>query len=173
MLEKELIEKLREENKRLKAKLKPKSSYVVDQEDLFAKVWQQLQEFKTDDGKMKYFFERKPQDKLKKDPELVFKLNLFVSHLMEYKVRGNPAVTDDKLNTRLSMDKGSLIAHLSGGRVKRTRKGKGIEKPDLVTEMKAKPKPQPKPAPKKQADPLQATTRFQQSPNDPPPPSFG
>ena len=87
---------------------------------------------------------------------------------MEYKVRINPAVSDDKLQTRLSMDKGSLIAHLSGGRVKRTRKSKAVEKPDLVVEMKAKPKPKPK----KPKDPAQATTRFQTDPSVPPP-SFG
>lgn len=170
MSEKELIEKLREENKRLKAKLKPKKSYVVEQAELFDDLYQKLQDFKTDDGKMKYFFERKPQKEAegKTELELVFKLNLFVSHLMEYKVRINPAVSSDKLNTRLSMDKGSLIAHLSGGRVKRTRKSKATEKPDLAVEIKAKPKPKAK----KPKEPTQASTRFQTDPAVPPP-SFG
>lgn len=173
MSEKDLaeeLERLKAENKKLKQKLKPKESYVLEQVELFDQVFNLLQEFpakeNVDEDGMKYFFVRKPRkkkDSEKKDSEeLVFKLNLFVKHLMEYKVRLNKKISEDKMNTRLSMDIASLISSLQEGRVKRPRKaGKGIdtkptkkpktkakkgkEKPDLPNhpevEMKAKLKP--------------------------------
>ena len=122
MSEKELIQKLLEENKKLKAKLKPKKSYVLENRDQFETLIQDLQKFKN--GKsLRYFFERKNQ---KGDGvELVFKLNTLVTDLIEFKARAN--VDDDKVNSRISMDKGSLIKVLSEGRVKRPRGGDGID----------------------------------------------
>ena len=178
MSEKDLaeeLERLKAENKKLKQKLKPKESYVLEQVELFDQVFNLLQEFpakeNVDEDGMKYFFVRKPRKKKdsekkdfeEKDPEeLVFKLNLFVKHLMEYKVRLNKKISEEKKKTRLSMDIASLISSLQEGRVKRPRRaGKGIdtkptkkpktkakkgkEKPDLPNhpevEMKAKLKP--------------------------------
>jgi hypothetical protein len=164
MSEKDLaeeLERLKAENKKLKQKLKPKKSYVLEQAYLFNGIYKQLLEFPGNDGSKKYFFERKPRDG-GTELELVFKLNLFVKHLLEYKIRINDKIPEEQLNTRLSMDTASLIASLQEGRVKRPRKaGKGIdtkptkklatkakkakEKPDLPNhpeiEMKAKDEP--------------------------------
>lgn len=136
------VEKLKAQNKKLKEKLKPKESYVLKHEKLFAEIWEVLQKFPTDDGKLKYFFTRKPKEK-KDAEEEVFKLNLFVKHLIEYKVRTNKKVPVDKVNTRISMDVAALIISLKEGRVKRPRKaGKGIDtKPTKKPATKAKEKP--------------------------------
>ena len=133
------VEKLKAQNKKLKEKLKPKESYVLKHEKLFAEIWEVLQKFPSDDGKLKYFFTRKPKEK-KEEEEEVFKLNLFVKHLLEYKVRTNKKVPADKVNTRISMDVAALIISLKEGRVKRPRKaGKGIDtKPTKKPATKAK-----------------------------------
>ena len=142
MSEKDLaeeLEKLKAENKKLKQKLKPKKSYVLEQAYLFNGIYKQLLEFPGNDGSKKYFFERKPRDG-GTELELVFKLNLFVKHLLEYKIRINDKIPEEQLNTRLSMDTASLIASLQEGRVKRPRKaGKGIDtKPTKKPATKAK-----------------------------------
>ena len=124
----EELERLKEENKKLKQKLTPQKSYVLENYQLFDSIYQTLQKFPSSDGKgMKYFFERKARKTGDKD-ELVFKLNLFVKHLLEYKVRINDKISPDKLNTRMSMDIGSLISALQENRVKRPRSGDGISK---------------------------------------------
>jgi hypothetical protein len=139
MTEKDLaeeLERLKAENKKLKKKLKPEKSYVLENYELFDSIYHTLQQFPANDGKgMKYFFERKARKTGEKD-ELVFKLNLFVKHLLEYKVRINDKIPAQKLTARISMDVGSLISSLQENRTKRPRGGDGISK----TKKKAKTK---------------------------------
>jgi len=131
MTEKDLaeeLERLKAENKKLKKKLKPEKSYVLENYELFDSIYHTLQQFPANDGKgMKYFFERKARETGEKD-ELVFKLNLFVKHLLEYKVRINDKIPAQKLTARISMDIGSLISSLQENRTKRPRGGDGISK---------------------------------------------
>lgn len=116
--QKGLIQKLRREVKRLKAKLKPNKSFVSENSQQFESLINVLQQFSSSNGKKRYFFERKTQTG--ESREVVFKLNLLVSDLLEFKARTN--VGEDQVNSRISMDKGSLIRFLSEGRVKRPRK---------------------------------------------------
>ena len=117
MSEKELIEKLLAENRKLKAKLKPKKSYVLENAEQFESLIGVLKEFSSGDSE-RYFFERKTQ---KGDgDEVVFKLNLLVADLIEFKARAN--VEEDQVNARISMDKGALIRFLQQGRIQRPRK---------------------------------------------------
>jgi hypothetical protein len=131
MTEKDLaeeLERLKAENKKLKKKLKPEKSYVLENYELFDSIYQTLQQFPANDGKgMKYFFVRKARKTGEQD-ELVFKLNLFVKHLLEYKVRINDKIPAQKLTARISMDVGSLISSLQENRTKRPRGGDGISK---------------------------------------------
>lgn len=131
MTEKDLaeeLERLKAENKKLKKKLKPEKSYVLENYELFDSIYHTLQQFPANDGKgMKYFFERKARKTGEKN-ELVFKLNLFVKHLLEYKVRINDKIPAQKLTARISMDVGSLISSLQENRTKRPRGGDGISK---------------------------------------------
>ena len=117
MSEKELIEKLLAENRKLKAKLKPKKSYVLENAEQFESLIGVLKEFSSGDGE-RYFFERKTQKG--DDDEVVFKLNLLVADLIEFKARAN--VEEDQVNARISMDRGALIRFLQQGRIQRPRK---------------------------------------------------
>lgn len=116
------LEKLRAENARLKAKDKQKKrlddSYVLRHEDQFIQLLEVLQEFKTSTGE-RYFHTRKARkgstDAGKE--QSVFKLNLLIEDLLEFKARTN--VDSKDLPVRLSMDKGALIDFLQKGRVKR------------------------------------------------------
>lgn len=116
------VEKLRAENARLKAKDKQKKrlddSYVLRHEDQFIQLLEVLRKFKTSTGE-RYFHTRKARigstDAGKE--QSVFKLNLLIEDLLEFKARTN--VDSKDLPVRLSMDKGALIDFLQKGRVKR------------------------------------------------------
>lgn len=116
------VEKLRAENARLKAKDKQKKrlddSYVLKHKDQFIQLLEVLRKFKTSTGE-RYFHTRKARigstDEGKE--QRVFKLNLLIEDLLEFKARTN--VDSKDLPVRLSMDKGALIDFLQKGRVKR------------------------------------------------------
>ena len=118
-LTKELEKK---ETELAEAKLRHQKSYVSENLNLFNQLFEMLKKFPAKGEKgMMYFFERKARSGTE-ELELVFKLNLFVSHLMEFKLLNNPNIHEDKLSARLSMDKTSLISHLQEGRVVRRKK---------------------------------------------------
>lgn len=125
MDEKNLIERLVEENKSLSKKLRKLSSkgksFVMENEKQFTDLLMHIQNFQSN-GKSRYFFERK--NKKGTGSEQVFKLNTFVADLIEFKARAN--VAPEMVNSRISMDKGSLIRSLEEGRIKRPRGDAGI-----------------------------------------------
>lgn len=112
-----MIEKLLAENKKLKAKLKPKKSYVLEHAEQFESLIGVLKDFSSGESS-RYFFERKTQSG--EPGEVVFKLNLLVADLIEFKARAN--VEEDQVNARISMDKGAMIRFLKNGRIERPRK---------------------------------------------------
>ena len=115
------IKKLRAEIARLKKKKVPET-YVTKNIKKFDDLKDFLHQFKVD-GKedCRYFHKRK--NKGKRSMHEVFKLNILIDDLIEFKARKN--VKDDQLSVRISMDKGSLIRHLQEGRVQRPRIGGG------------------------------------------------
>jgi len=108
------------QRRQAKEKVQQQKNYVTEQIDLFNDLFEMLKKFPAKGKGMMYFFERKRSGT--EELELVFKLNLFVSHLMEFKLLNNPNINEDKLSARLSMDKTSLISHLQEGRVVRRKK---------------------------------------------------
>ena len=135
MDEKNLIERLVEENKSLSKKLRKLSSrgksFVMENEKQFTDLLRHIQNFESN-GKSRYFFERK--NKKGTGSEQVFKLNTFVADLIEFKARSN--VAPEMVNSRISMDKGSLIRSLEEGRIKRPRGDAGILARDVKMQEK-------------------------------------
>jgi hypothetical protein len=127
-LEKEVIrlrekEKKREEedrhkNARERLKKRLDDSYVLKNEGQFIQLLEVLQMFKTSTGE-RYFHTRKARkgstDAGKE--QSVFKLNLLIEDLLEFKARTNVEPKD--LPVRLSMDRGALIDFLQVGRAQR------------------------------------------------------
>lgn len=130
--DKEKIAELEAENKRLRAKIKPKTTYVDKNMVNFEKLIEYIDktfQLKNHKGKTtsRYFFTR-PSKKDDKEEETCFKLNVLVKDLIEYKAKAN--VGEDS-SARISMDTGSLIRSLTGGR-------EGDLKPQKVKALKEK-----------------------------------
>lgn len=124
----QMIEKQNRRLKKQKEKLYPNESFPCKNKDKFDDLIKTLKGFK-ENGKSRYFFTRKARNgegAEEADTEEVFKTNVFVRDLIEYKARLN--VKDDFVNSRISMDIHSLIASLSKGRIERPRKEKSEEK---------------------------------------------
>lgn len=112
------------------AKQKMQESFVAQNLDSFDSLIDKLQSIKNDTGEKRYFGLRKGRPGSVKEGknQVMFRLNLLVSDLIEYRARynlspENLAGADLKtLAVRLSQDTGTLITHLDKGRIKRTRK---------------------------------------------------
>jgi len=142
-------------NKKLRAKLNPKESFVCKNKERFADLIKLLKCFKEGE-KSRYFFTRKTRKD--EGTEEVFKTNVFVRDLIEYKARSN--VKDDFVNSRISMDIHSLITCLSKGRIERKGKEKSEGKPAPKAKPKAKAKAKPEPKAKESpTDASEATAK--------------
>ena len=126
------------------AKQNIQESFVEQTLDSFDRLINMLQSIKNDTGEKRYFGLRKGRPGSVKEGknQVMFRLNLLVSDLIEYRARynlspENLAEADVKtLAVRLSQDTGTLITHLDKGRIKRTRK-RSEEGAPAVTNYKA------------------------------------
>ena len=109
---------------------KLKNSYVVENLNKFEELIAKIQTFKNKKGLTRYFHTRTARQGTKNegDQEMVFKLNLLIEDLLEFKAREHLKLHNDKqcdlkvLKNRFSMDVGSLISHLEKARIKRPHK---------------------------------------------------
>ena len=109
------LKKAEEKISELEKKLsKGKKTYVDDNKDQFHDLMRILRHF----PKQRYFFERR--SRINHKPETIFRLNLLVKDLIEYKAKEN---APDDSDNRISMDISSLIKFLQiGRRVRRTKR---------------------------------------------------
>jgi hypothetical protein len=126
------------------AKQKMQESFVAQNLDSFDSLIDKLQSIKNDTGEKRYFGLRKGRPGSVKEgkDQVMFRLNLLVTDLIEYRARynlspENLAEADLKtLAVRLSQDTGTLITHLDKGRIKRTRKRYEDKRAPAVTNFK-------------------------------------
>ena len=117
--------KLKNENKKLRKIAKQPESFVQANLLRFRDILMNKDKlFGSDLFQDRYFYKRKRKGKT----EHAIKMNVFVTDLIEAKVRLNPGVLDADINSRMSMDVGSLIRHLQKDRIIRPRKKQSQEK---------------------------------------------
>jgi hypothetical protein len=117
----EEIARLKQEIADLKATKDSVETFVGKNLELFDGLISCLKKIKNSKGAERYFHVRNARRGSANagTQQDVFKLNLLVADLIEYKARQNVSVKD--LKVRISVDKGSLISFLEKGRVKRPR----------------------------------------------------